>query len=93
MLLRNHEMQWIYQQYATKTVNGVITDIISSKKSDSLVLLRHKDEPTSETSHLTVFYFQDSSDDLNKWKVYEGLKDHQRVIQISLQGRFMQDLN
>ena len=87
------KMQWQYEQYQTKIVNGDITNIISSKKSDSLVLLRHKETPSSETSELTVFYFQDMTDDLSKWKVYDGLKDHQRVIQISLQGRYMKDLN
>ena len=58
--------------------------MISSKKANSLVLLRHKDTPESTKSDLSVFYFKDSMDDISRWKVLGDLADHQRIVQVSL---------
>ena len=43
MLLHNEEMKWVYDAYSTKLVPGVVENVICSRKSSSLVLLRHKD--------------------------------------------------
>ena len=80
MLTRDSELKWQYDQFSTKLINGEITSVISSRKADSLVLLRHKDTADAQTSSLSIFYFKDSMDDLNRWKVLDGLQDHQTVI-------------
>ena len=80
MLARNMEMKWNYDQFSTKLVQGEIVEVICSKKQNSLVLLRHKDQADQEKSTLTIFYFQDSITDLARWQVLDGLEDHQRVI-------------
>jgi hypothetical protein len=50
--------------------------VISSRKANSLVLLRHKESVESAKSDLSVFYFKDSMDNLSRWTVLENLLDH-----------------
>ena len=80
MLTRDKNIKWQYDQFSTKLIHGEITELICSRKANSLVLLRHKEKHDSETSQLTVFYYNDSTEDLNRWKVIDGLQDHQRII-------------
>lgn len=91
MLALDTDLKWNYDQYNTKLIQGEVNAVICSKKANSLVLLRHKPSIDSPRSALSVFYFGDSVEDLNKWTVLEDLQDHQKVFQISLQGHFMKD--
>ena len=47
MLARDESMLWNYDQYSTKLVQGEIVNVICSKKQNSLVLLRHKEQANS----------------------------------------------
>ena len=73
-------MNWVYDEFSTKLLHGEISEVISSKKSNSLVLLRHKDSVDAAKSDLSVFYFKDSMDDMSRWRVLENIEDHQRII-------------
>ena len=84
MLRRDANLKWCYDQDGTKIVQGSIMSVISSKKPSSLVLLRHKENPENVTSSLSVFYFSDNTEEMDRWRVLENLQDHQRVIQINL---------
>ena len=50
-------------KHSTKLVQGEVVNVICSKKQNSLVLLRHKEQADSQKSTLTIFYFQDSIED------------------------------
>ena len=67
MLARNELLEWVYDPFFTKLIQGEISSIVTSKKSDSLILLRHKEQATSLHSQLTIFYFGDSVVDLSQW--------------------------
>lgn len=67
MLSRNDLLEWVYNPFFTKLIQGQITSIVTSKKSDSLILLRHREQATSLHSELTIFYFGDSVVNLNQW--------------------------
>ena len=73
VLTRDQNRKWQYEQFTTRLIQGEISELICSRKADSLVLLRHKDKPGDETSKLTVFYFNDSTEDLSRWQVIDGL--------------------
>ena len=75
-----------------RSIPGHIMEVISSVKSSSLMLLRHKEKENSSKSSLAMFYFKDDHSQ-SRWNVLNDLEDHQRVFQISLSNKFMLDLS
>lgn len=87
-LIRDSEMRWQFEESSTRLFQGVINDVICSKKANSLVLLLQKETKESVESSLSVFYFDDSLEEKSRWQVLTGLQDYQRVFSVTLQGRY-----
>ena len=78
-LSRDVEMKWQYEDFQLRSIPGKIVEIISSVKSSSLMLIRHKPKENSNTSSIAMFYFKDTEDQ-SRWNVLDDLEDHQRVF-------------